>query len=97
MSNEKWHVVEYKDGLYVADKTNHCVCTITNTMVTPKDKADAALIAAAPEMLNEAKRYLPILKDLQECHPTLWAILTQGTGIATINGLQHAINKAETI
>lgn len=94
----KWKVIQTDDRVFVKDaSTGKFICTVSPVFATEQDMQYAALIAAAPDLLNEAKRYLPILKDLQEYYPTLWAILTQGTGIATINGLQHAINKAETI
>lgn len=53
-------------------------------------EANACLTANAPKLLNEVERYLPILEKL-ESNPTLWSDLTAGTGIATLNGLKHAI------
>ena len=96
--SKKWEVVKTDEMIAVRDtNTTEWICAVSQDVITERDMEYAALIAAAPDLLREAKRYFPILKDLQECHPTLSAILTQGTGIATINGLQHAINKAETI
>jgi hypothetical protein len=46
------------------------------------------------ELLKEAKRYLPILESVEK-ETDCWDSLTQGTGIATVNGLRHAIAKAE--
>jgi len=55
--------------------------------------ANARLIAAAPELLAEMQRYLVILKRA-ESNPSLWGKLTEGTGIATLNGYRYAIAKA---
>ena len=56
--------------------------------------ADARLMAAAPEMAAEMRRYLPII-DAIEKDPALWWRLTAGTGIATANGYRAALAKAE--
>lgn len=56
--------------------------------------ANARLIAAAPDMLAEMVRYLPVI-EAAERDPALWERLTAGTGIATANGYRAAIAKAE--
>ncbi len=56
----------------------------------PEAAATARLIAAAPELYAEMERYLPILEALETMSP-LWANLTQGTGIATLNGYRAAL------
>lgn len=50
----------------------------------------------AEEIYREANRYFPILARLQDKYPKIWDELTKGTGIATVNGLQNAIQKATT-
>jgi hypothetical protein len=55
--------------------------------------ANARLIAAAPDLLSEMKRYLPLLERL-EAEPALWERLTVSLGIATLNGYRAAIAKA---
>ena len=57
-------------------------------------KANARLIAAAPEQHAEMLRYLPVL-ERAEAEPELWERLTAGLGIATLNGYRAAIAKAE--
>jgi hypothetical protein len=57
-------------------------------------EANARLIASAPELLSEMLRYLPVLEALEKNEPDMWAFLTQGTGIATLNGYRNAITKA---
>ena len=61
---------------------------------TPRQLADARLIAAAPEQHAEMLRYLPVL-ERAEAEPELWERLTAGLGIATLNGYRAAIAKAE--
>jgi hypothetical protein len=56
--------------------------------------ANARLIAAAPDQNQEMRRYLPVL-ERAESDPELWARLTEGLGIATLNGYRAAIAKAE--
>lgn len=46
------------------------------------------------ELVREMERYLPILQQLSE-HTSLWDSMAQGTGIATINGYLHKIEKAK--
>lgn len=54
------------------------------------------LIAAAPHLLKEMERYLPILERAEEMGGGgVWGTLTDGTGIATINGYKAAIAKAK--
>jgi hypothetical protein len=55
--------------------------------------ANARLIAAAPTQHAELLRYLPVL-ERAEADPELWARLTAGTGIATLNGYRAALAKA---
>ena len=57
-------------------------------------EANAHLIAAAPDQHQEMRRYLPVL-ERAESDPELWARLTEGLGIATLNGYRAAIAKAE--
>ena len=57
-------------------------------------KANAKLFAASKKLLRESIRYFEILKDLEDNYPETWARITQGTGIATTNGLEQAINEA---
>lgn len=97
MSNtKKWEAVQYRHKLYIEDGVGNDVCIISDGDITEQDKKNAALIAAAPDLLREAKRYLPLLEHIQENDPDFWQALTNGTGIATVNGLKYAINKAET-
>ena len=56
--------------------------------------ANARLIAAAPTQHAEMLRYLPVL-ERAEADSELWARLTDGLGIATLNGYRAAIKKAE--
>lgn len=56
-------------------------------------KANARLIAAAPTQHAEMLRYLPVL-ERAEADSELWARLTDGLGIATLNGYRAAIAKA---
>lgn len=56
--------------------------------------ANRALIAAAPTMLDEMARYLPLIEWLER-NPAMWESATLGTGIATANGYRRAIAKAE--
>ena len=56
-------------------------------------RANARLIAAAPEQHAEMLRYLPVL-ERAEADPELWERLTAGLGIATLNGYRAAIAKA---
>lgn len=56
-------------------------------------EANARLIAAAPTQHAEMIRYLPVL-ERAESDPELWARLTEGLGIATLNSYRHAIVKA---
>lgn len=49
------------------------------------------LESAAPKMLAEMLRYLPVL-DRAEADPELWGHLTHGLGIATLNGYRAAID-----
>lgn len=67
-----------------------------NSHAPSNDQADAnaRLIAAAPTLLAEMQRYLPVLEAL-ECDPTLWIAYTKGTGIATTNGYRAALAAAE--
>jgi hypothetical protein len=58
------------------------------------DHPDARLIAAAPDQNQEMRRYLPVM-ERAESDPELWARLTEGLGIATLNGYRAAIAKAE--
>jgi hypothetical protein len=45
------------------------------------------------DMLNEMQRHLPVLEELERTI-SWWDCLTQGTGIATLNGYRNAIKKA---
>lgn len=63
-------------------------------MYNEEGLANARLIAAAPELLREMLRYLPIFESLEKNHPIWWDFLTQGTGIATLNGYRNVIAKA---
>lgn len=57
--------------------------------------ANARLIAAAPTQNEEMRRYLPIL-ERAEADPEIWTRLTEGTGIATLNGYRSALLLANT-
>lgn len=57
------------------------------------EEADARLIAAAPTMADEMRRYLPVI-ERAEADPALWERLTAGLGIATANGYRAAIAAA---
>ncbi len=56
-------------------------------------EANARLITAAPDQHEEMVRHLTILERL-EADPELWARMTKGTGIATLNAYRAAIAKA---
>ena len=47
-------------------------------------------------LLDEAKRFLPILEALER-DPEQWAKYTRGTGIATLNGYREAIRRVEGV
>lgn len=69
---------------------------VSNLMPAPKSNAKtleerARLIAAAPDLLAEMKRYLPILDRVFDDRPEV----LEGLGIATLNGYRAAIQKAE--
>lgn len=55
-------------------------------------EADACLIAAAPTLFSEMCRYLPVL-ERAESEPEIWSKLTEGLGVATLNGYRAAIAK----
>ena len=54
----------------------------------------ARLIAAAPRLLEEMKRFLVILETAEKM-PFTWDWITHGTGIATANSYRAAIRAAE--
>jgi hypothetical protein len=58
-----------------------------------KSEGNARLISAAPELLSELQRYLPVIEYL-ESKPELWGEVAYPLGIATANGYRHAIAKA---
>ena len=75
-----------------------CAWGSTNSMVydipgVQTGEANARLIAAAPTQHKEMLRFLPIL-ERAESDPELWARITEGLGIATLNGYRAAIAKA---
>ena len=55
-------------------------------------KADAQVIAAAPDMLAEMRMFMPVLERLAAS--PMWSDFTIGTGVATINAFRAAIAKA---
>lgn len=57
------------------------------------DSRNSLLNSAAPDLLAEMQRYLPVLERL-EAEPDLWERFTSGLGIATLNGYRKAIEKA---
>lgn len=67
----------------------HVICRLPTT----RNEGDARLIAAAPDLHAEMLRYLPVL-ERAEADPDLWSRLTDGLGIATLNGYRAAIAKA---
>lgn len=69
-------------------------CTIIDQEHRDELLANARLIAAAPDLLKEAQRFLPVLEKLEADYPQVWYMVTQGTGIATYNGCKAAIAKA---
>lgn len=44
--------------------------------------------------VKELQRFLPVI-EAAEKDPEVWALLTQGTGIATANGYRNAISRAQ--
>jgi hypothetical protein len=83
-------------------KIARCPYLSTNGMYPETDRRDKAeaeanaqLIAGSPTLLSEMKRYLPVFELLEKNEPEMWDFLTQGTGIATLNGYRNAIAKAE--
>jgi hypothetical protein len=102
--NERIVKLEYLDGRVVEegievdiiqDLTNEHITTLRKVAkLKPTVLANAQLIAAAPIMLKEMEMYLPILESLEKNEPDMWDFLTQGTGIATLNGYRNAIAKA---
>ena len=48
---------------------------------------------AAPDMLAEMQRYLPIIEHIER-NPNFWREASRGTGLATANGYRAAIAKA---
>jgi hypothetical protein len=57
------------------------------------DLANAQLIAAAPELLAQMRRFLPVLERL-EAVPAMWKVMTAGLGIGTLNAYRAALAKA---
>lgn len=51
---------------------------------------NAALLAAVKEM----KLILPVVERLEKELPQTWDVVTQGTGIATLNGYRDKLGKA---
>ncbi len=62
-------------------------------MSREEERANARLIASAPDMLAEMQRHLWILERAASL-PDVWELLTVGTGVATLNGYKAAIAKA---
>ena len=48
---------------------------------------------AAPDMLAEMQRYLPIIEHIER-NPNFWREASRGTGLAAANGYRAAIAKA---
>ncbi len=68
---------------------DECTQVLDETGLTPRQLAEQR-----DALLREMQRYLVVLERLWG-EPKLWSEMTQGTGIATINGYRHAIAKAE--
>ena len=86
-----------RDGWKVREKESGAiVCETYPWDVTGCKEEDVdvvCLIVASPKLYSEMERYLPILERLAAC-PKLWVQLTEGTGIATLNGYKHAMSLA---
>lgn len=82
----------YTDDLQtpiIIDANDDVVCVMHEGVTTKAGK----LLAAAPMMHYAMKRYLPLLERLEN-GVELWANLTDGLGIATLNGYRAAIARA---
>lgn len=90
-----WNHFYGTNGWYV---NNQAGVFIADVYGDSKEEAasNAQLIATAPVMFVEMERYLFILEAV-EGDVELWNKLTKGTGISTLNGYRHAINKAKGI
>ena len=87
----------FDDG-FIASGNGETYVTVADPHCNEQDiderEANARLIAAAPTQHAEMLRYLPVLERV-EADSELWARLTDGLGIATLNGYRAAIAKAE--
>jgi hypothetical protein len=61
----------------------------------PTEDGDWRLIAAAPTLLKELKRYLPILEHLKNCEPLVWAEAIADTDVRSLDDCYNAIKLAE--
>lgn len=73
---------------------NHEVAVVYAGRSFDEAKANALLIAAAPDQNAEMLRFLPVL-ERAEANPEIWEKLTKGTGIATANSFRAALAKAD--
>lgn len=76
-----------------APHTAHESCP-TKEVLDERGIANARLVCAAPDLLAEMKRHLPILERMADM-PEFWESITSGTGVATLNGYRAAIANAE--
>jgi hypothetical protein len=93
-----WHVEQLGDAFIIETPGGISGCPYAHLarvhmMTTGVGKHNARLIAAAPLLLSEMLRYLPVLESLEKM-ATDWVPHTRGTGIATLNGYRNAIAKA---
>lgn len=61
----------------------------------PERVANFHLVNAAPDLLKEMERYLPMFERIEKDYPGVWVDITQGTGIATLNAYRLAILRAK--
>ena len=86
-----WHVVEGAAYSQIEAMDGPLICFAASN--NWDGKANARLIAAAPDQHQQMLRYLPII-ERAESDPKIWHKLTAGLGIATANGYRAAIAKA---
>ena len=89
----------WKHGCNYVRTDNGCLKVLAQTYSgcdTSREEAleNARMMAAAPDLLQEIKRILPVLESLYE-DGKAWYKFSFGSGVATLNGIKRVIAKAE--